>query len=34
MKLGVVITSYNDEDTLTEAIKSAFSLKKKVIFLL
>ncbi len=29
MKLGVVITSYNDENTLSDAIKSANSLKKK-----
>jgi glycosyltransferase involved in cell wall biosynthesis len=29
MKLGIVITSYNDEDTLERAIKSAANLKKK-----
>jgi glycosyltransferase involved in cell wall biosynthesis len=33
MILGVVITSYNDEDTLIEAIKSAVRLKKKNIFI-
>ena len=29
MKLGIVITSFNDEDTLERAIKSAANLKKK-----
>ena len=34
MKLGIIITSYNDEDTLKDAIQSAVSLKKKIQFLL
>ena len=34
MKLGIIITSYNDEDTLKKAIESAASLKKKIKFLL
>jgi len=29
MKLGIIITSYNDENTLTKSIQSAVSLKKK-----
>ena len=34
MKLGLIIISYNDEDTLKKAIQSAAILKKKIIFLL
>jgi len=34
MKLGLIITSYNDEDTLKKAIQSAAIFKKKKISLL
>lgn len=34
MKLGIIIISYNDEDTLKKAIRSAAILKKKIRFLL
>ena len=34
MKLGIIITSYNDENTLKKAIQSASSLKKKIKFIL
>ena len=34
MKLGIIITSFNDEDTLKDAIKSAVNLKKKIKYLL
>ena len=34
MKLGIVITSYNDQETLERAIQSAVNFKKKIKFLL
>jgi len=34
MKLGIIITSYNDENTLEKAIQSLTSLKKKIKFIL